>query len=572
MDLLTDNALQILKSRYLLRDPDGKICETPEQLFRRVAGAVASAELKWSDRKAVDFWSESFFRLMFDLDFLPNSPTLMNAGTEKGQLSACFVLPVEDSLESIFTSLKNAALIHQSGGGTGFNFSRLRPEGDRVTTAGGVSSGPVSFIRIFDFATETVRQGGRRRGANMGILNADHPDIETFISAKADGKKLRNFNLSVGVTDAFLSAVEQDGEWNLINPRTEAITRTLKAKTLWQQLVEQAWQTGDPGLIFFDTVNRYHSVPGLGAVTGMNPCGEMPLLDYESCNLGSINLSRMIKEKDAGIDWEKLETTVKTAIRFLDDVIEINQYILPEIERVTRATRKVGLGVMGWAEMLIRLDIPYASDEAVQLASRLMQFINDRSREVSSELARQRGPFPAWDKSIYYPGQPLRNATRTSIAPTGTISILAGTSSSIEPLYALAFRRVGILDHKSQLELNRVVREKIRAAGFWTDELARQIQETGSVADCPDLPEHLRGLLKTSLEIPWQYHVRHQIAFQQHTDSAVSKTINLPENATRDDIAGAFLTAWKSGAKGITVYRSGSRVGQVLREGGRGRG
>ncbi len=569
MRRLTKNALRVLKSRYLLRDENGRIRETPGQLFQRVADAVARAELHWNGPDAVAQWSRSFYRLMTRLEFLPNSPTLMNAGLLKGQLSACFVLPVNDSLESIFTTLKNAALIHQSGGGTGFNFSGLRPDGDLIASTGGLSTGPVSFIGLFDFATETVRQGGKRCGANMGLLHAGHPDIRSFIQAKSGGKRLLNFNLSVVVPDAFMRAAEADLDWQLINPRTGRETEILKARALWDLMCEQAWHTGDPGLVFIDTVNRYNPVPGLGPIAGLNPCGEMPLLDFESCNLGSINLSGMVRRTGANttVDWDQLAQIIPVAVRFLDDVIEVNHFVLPEIERVTRSTRKIGLGLMGWAELLMRLGIPYASEEAVELARRLMAFVRDKSLEASAALARDRGAFPAWDKSVFYPHLPLRNATRTSIAPTGTISILAGTSSAIEPLFALAFRRMGVLEGGSLWEPNAVFLEKLKETGFWSEALVDKVMNTGTLAGASEIPADLKHLFQTSREIPWSYHIRHQAAFQEFTDNAVSKTINLPETATVQDISEAFRTAWHLGVKGITVFRDGSRQRQVLHPG-----
>ncbi|MBT8219878.1 MAG: adenosylcobalamin-dependent ribonucleoside-diphosphate reductase, partial [Bacteroidia bacterium] len=451
MNALSPNALQILKSRYLLRDTGHKIIESPDQLFERVAKAVAKAESKWGDLKTVVHWGERFLEIMSNLEFLPNSPTLMNAGTTKGQLSACFVLPIDDNLFSIFTTLRDTALIHQSGGGTGFNFSNLRPHGDIVSSSSGVSSGPISFIRIFDVATEEIKQGGKRRGANMGILDINHPDIEDFIQCKSDGKSLRNFNLSIGLSDAFMHCLKNNGQWQLINPRTGKITRSLKAKFLWRKIAEEAWKTGDPGLIFTDNINAHNPTPTIADIEATNPCGEMPLLNYESCNLGSINLSRMITNGASGPepDWDKIASTVHTGIRFLDDVVEVNHYPLEMIAKMTRANRKIGLGVMGWAEMLIALEIPYASDEAVQLGGQIMQFVQEQSNQSSKALAKERGAFPNWEKSIYNKGEPYRNATRTAIAPTGTISIIAGTSSSIEPLYGLYHRRRKILSNKS---------------------------------------------------------------------------------------------------------------------------
>lgn len=566
---LSDNALEILKSRYLQRDANGNIVETPDELFRRVAKAVAKAELNYRTNVEAAYWETVFYNLMSALDFLPNSPTLMNAGRPNGQLSACFVLPIEDSLDEIFTTLKEAALIHQSGGGTGFNFSSLRPKGDVVRKTGGTSSGAVSFMKIFDAATEHIRQGGRRRGANMGILNIDHPDIEEFIASKSDKKSLRNFNISVNVTDEFMRTLAIQGEWQLVNPRTGKTVKKINSRQLWDNIVEQAWQTGDPGLIFSDIINRHNPTPALGKLNCTNPCGEMPLLDYESCNLGSINLSNMVKTENGKmiLDWAKLEQTIEVALRFLDNVIDVNHYTLNIIKEKTLQTRKIGLGVMGWAELLILLEIPYASETAVQLGSRLMQFVSEKSRHVSTTLAKERDAFPAWRQSVFFPDEPLRNATRTSIAPTGTISIIANTSSSIEPLFALAYKRIGILENKTQMEVNSIFLDKIKSLNLWEEALAEEIYRCGSLENISFIPTELKELFATSLEIPWQYHIRHQIAFQEHTDNAVSKTINLATDATLSEVSNAFQTAWQSGAKGITIYRYGSKSGQVLQKG-----
>ena len=558
--MLSENAKQILASRYLLRDAHGAIIETPDQLFSRVARHIAKNE-----GPDAEYWEGEFYRIMTRLEFLPNSPTLMNAGLPEGQLSACFVLPLEDSLSSIFETLKNAALIHQSGGGTGFNFSKLRPKDDLVTSSGGFSSGPLAFIKVFDAATEYVKQGGRRRGANMGILHADHPDIEAFISVKSDGRSLRNFNLSVGISDRFMHALKEEAEWPLINPRNRKIEKTVQAAALWASITEQAWKTGDPGLIFLDTLQRHNPISGQ-LISSTNPCGEVPLVDYESCNLGSLNLTKMLKT--AGdkiqIDWEKLEETTTTAVRFLDNVIAANHYVLPEIEQITYKNRKIGLGLMGWAEMLILLGIPYASDEAVKLAERLMEFIREKSYKASEELAQERGKFPAWDQSVFAPEQPMRNATCNSIAPTGTISVIANTSYSIEPLFALAFTRSGILDNKTQYEFNTFFIEKMKQEGYWHPELEKTVLETGSIQEIDAIPEALRKLFQTSMEIPWTYHLAHQKAFQKYTDNAVSKTINLPEDATEEMISEIYWKAWEDGLKGITVFRDKSRAEQVL--------
>ncbi|MEO2051445.1 MAG: adenosylcobalamin-dependent ribonucleoside-diphosphate reductase [Allomuricauda sp.] len=557
----TANTQQLLNARYLLKDAEGRIVETPNQLFRRVANFIASAE-----SLEQEVWANRFYQIMSDFLFLPNSPTLMNAGLPNGQLSACFVLPVEDSLGSIFTTLKDMALIHQSGGGTGYNFSKLRPHGDLIKTSGGVSSGPLAFIKIYDTATEHVRQGGKRRGANMGILNVDHPDIEEFVLAKSGGSNLQNFNLSVGISDDFMNAVTADGNWELINPRTKQVTKTIKAKGLWDLIVAQAWATGDPGLIFLDTINRFNPVPGEGRIQSTNPCGEVPLFEYESCNLGSINLSKMVRQENGtwGIDWNTLETTVKTAIRFLDNVISVNHYLLPPIETATKNNRKVGLGVMGWAELLALLNLPYASDEAVALAEKLMQFVQAKSYEATKELAEERGVFPNWEKSVHYPDSRLRNATCNSIAPTGSISVIADTSYSIEPLYALAYKRVGILENETQMEINPIFVMKMKQLGLWDENLKNEVLERGSIQHLATLPEPLKKVFETSLEIPWEYHLLHQKAFQKYTDNAVSKTINLKEGTNKETISEIYRTAWKYGLKGITVYRDGSKSNQVL--------
>ncbi|MCJ7465938.1 MAG: adenosylcobalamin-dependent ribonucleoside-diphosphate reductase [Maribacter sp.] len=559
---LTANALQILEARYLLRNSKDRLIESPEQLLKRVAKHVASTE-----NTDTTLWEESFYQSMVQLEFLPNSPTLMNAGLPKGQLSACFVLPVEDSLEAIFTTLKNAAMIHQSGGGTGYNFSSLRPKGDLVSSTGGTSSGPIAFMEVYDSATEHVKQGGKRRGANMGILNIDHPDIEEFIVSKSEGKRLKNFNISVGITDAFMLAVEKDAQWVLRNPRTQKIERTVSAKALWDTIVREAFATGDPGLIFLDTINGENPLPKKGRILATNPCGEVPLLDYESCNLGSINLTKMLQNdgNHFQIDWNKLDKTIKISIRFLDNVISCNYYLLPEIKENTQANRKIGLGIMGWAELLILLDIPYASDKAVALAEKLMQFIQEKSYAASRSLAKERGTFQAWEDSNYAPDRPIRNATCNSIAPTGSISVIANTSYSIEPLYALSYNRVGILDNKTQNETNGIFVNRMKQLGLWTEEVKAAVTATGSIQQLKYLSKETKKLFETSLEIPWKYHLLHQKAFQKYTDNAVSKTINLSETTAIKAVSEIYKTAWEYGLKGITIYRNGSKVDQVLR-------
>jgi len=560
---LSKNALQILKERYLLKDSDGTIIETPHQLFKRVATFVASCE---GEKKEI--FEEQFYEILSKLYFLPNSPTLMNAGINKGQLSACFVLPIRDSLEDIFDTLKHTALIHQSGGGTGFNFSKLRPKDDFVSSKSGTSSGPVAFMKIYDAATEYVKQGGKRRGANMGILNVNHPDIEEFITSKSNKNTLENFNISVGITDDFMQAVNQDLKWELINPRTKKTSKTVNAKKIWQLIVNEAWRTGDPGLIFLSTINASNPTPKMGNIESTNPCGEVPLLNYESCNLGSINLSKMVsyKEHKATIDWEKLAETIQLGIRFLDNIISLNYYVLPKIKRITLANRKIGLGVMGWAEMLILLDIPYASEQAVSLSEKVMKFIKNESYKASEKLAAERGVFPEWKHSTHKKSYRLRNATCNSIAPTGSISVIADTSYSIEPLFALAYKRVRILQNQNQTEINKIFIDKMKKLNLWNPEVEKTIMETGSVNSLKLIPESIKSIFRTSLEIPWKYHLLHQRAFQKYTDNAVSKTINLSKSATVEDISKIFMLAWNYKLKGITVYRYGSKVNQVIQK------
>ncbi|MBL7472184.1 adenosylcobalamin-dependent ribonucleoside-diphosphate reductase [Robertkochia sp. 1368] len=558
---MTKNAAQILTERYLLRDQSGRIIEDADGLFRRVAHAVAQAELSNAAH-----WEQLFYDMMRSLLFLPNSPTLMNAGLPGGQLSACFVLPVNDSLESIFRTLGQASLIHQSGGGTGYNFSAIRPKGSMISASRGTSSGPLAFMSIYDEATRHVKQGGKRRGANMGILNIDHPDIEVFINAKLDGDRFTNFNLSVAITDAFMKAVNAGGLWELRDPNTGKVTKRLPAQMLWEMIVHAAWACGDPGLVFLDTINRKGPFEEDHPISSTNPCGEVPLENYESCNLGSVNLSKMVLQgaQDSNVDWKKLRQTVHHAIRFLDNVITVNQYPLPEVKKATLRNRKIGLGVMGWAEMLLELDVPYASQQAVALAGRLMKFIQEESYAASTTLASERGVFPSWEESRFYPDRPMRNATCNSIAPTGTIGVIADTSYAIEPLYALSFRRMGILEGKIQSVYIPLVREKLEAYGLWDDRTQRLVTERGSLSEAHWITDHIRALFKTSLEIPWEMHLAHQQAFQQYTDNAVSKTINLPENTPERVIGEIYKKAWEDQLKGITVYRDHSKSTQVL--------
>lgn len=564
----SENALRVLERRYLKKDDEGQVIETAEDMFRRAAQNIASAELLYDPKADVQAREEEFYQAMANLEFLPNSPTLMNAGRELQQLSACFVLPIDDSMESIFDAIKYTALIHKSGGGTGFSFSKLRPEGDMVGSTGGVASGPVSFMRAFDTATDVIKQGGMRRGANMAILNVDHPDILKFISAKEKGDAFTNFNLSVAANDEFMKAVEESAEYNLINPRDpKKVWGRLNAKEVFDRIVEMAWRTGDPGLVFIDRINRGNPTPRLGAIESTNPCGEQPLLPFESCNLGSINLSRMVRdgEKAPEIDYEKLAKTVWTAVRFLDNVIDKNKFPLHQIEEMTRKTRKIGLGVMGFADMLIKLGIPYDSEEALQIAEEVMRFICDKATEASEELAKERGVFPAFEGSIYdHPGEPeVRNATRTTIAPTGTLSIIAGCSSGIEPLFALSYVR-NILDGDGLVEVNQLFEEVAKREGFYSEELMRELASHGGLRGMDGIPQWVQRLFVTAHDISPEWHVRIQAAFQKHTDSAVSKTINFPYSATREDIVRAYMLAYEQGCKGITIYRDRSRDRQVL--------
>ncbi|MDE1207927.1 adenosylcobalamin-dependent ribonucleoside-diphosphate reductase [Tenacibaculum larymnensis] len=561
MDALTKNAIQILKSRYLLRNKKGELIETPDEMFMRVAQCISSCEKKST------FYRKQFYHLLKSLKFLPNSPTLMNAGTKQGQLSACFVLPIEDNLDSIFTTLKNAALIHQSGGGTGFNFSKLRPKKDLVSSNNGTSSGPIAFIKMYDTATEYVKQGGKRRGANMGILNINHPDIEKFITSKSSKKAIENFNISVGVTDAFMHALKNNQSWELINPRTNKVTKTVPTQFLWNLIIKEAWKTGDPGIIFLDTINKHNPTPSIGRIEATNPCGEVPLLSFESCNLGSINLSKMVIKKNSyyTLDWNSLSKTIQLAIRFLDNVITTNYYLLPEIESIVKNNRKIGLGIMGWAELLILLEIPYASEKALNLADSLMLFIKKESYQASENLAKEKGVFPNWSKSTFS-NIPLRNATCNSIAPTGTISVIANTSYSIEPLFALAYKRVGILDNQTQIEINELFIQKMKKSGLWNNELKNEVLNNGSIQNTDTIPLQIKAIFQTSLDIPWQYHLKHQKKFQEHTDNAVSKTINLPEQTTVNEISKIYKTAWEYELKGITIYRYGSKSNQVLQK------
>jgi ribonucleoside-diphosphate reductase alpha chain len=553
-------AVTVLRERYLLREPTGQPVESTGEMMDRAARFVASAEDSYRRRSSTR-WAERFSAAMRNLEFLPNSPTLMNADTEIGLLSGCFVLPLEDSLRSIFSTLGRAAEIQSAGGGTGYSFSRLRPAGDPVTGTAGTASGPVSFLRLFDSAAEVVSMGGRRRGACMAVLDVSHPDIVDFVTRKSDAPgDLQHFNLSVGVTGAFLRNVERGGMHRLVNPRTGAVVGRIPAAELFDRICRAAHACGDPGLVFLDTINRANPVPGLGRIEATNPCGEVPLLPNESCNLGSINLARMTT--DGRVDWENLTATTELAVRFLDDVIDVSRYPFPELAEATRASRKIGLGVMGLAELLASLGIPYDSEDGVALAEKVMRRIQRAAHAASAKLGEERGSFPAFEQSRFAGSGPRRNAQVTSVAPTGTISLIAGTTAGIEPMFAIAFTRAIVGRHL--LEVNPCFDRLARDRGFYSDELIAEIARRGGVRGCTQLPAEVRAAFPTAAEIAPHWHLRMQAAVQRHVDAAVSKTVNLPADATVDDVRSIYLDAWRSRVKGITVYRYGCREQQVL--------
>ncbi len=562
---ISENSRKVLESRYLRKDAEGKIIETPSALFERVAVNVAKAGAQYGDDWEAD--AKEFYELLTSFDFIPNSPTLMNAGTDIGQLSACFVLPVEDSMESIFDTVRNTALVHQSGGGTGFSFSRIRPLGDRVKSTGGVASGPISFMKVFDVATETIKQGGKRRGANMAVLSVQHPDILSFIDCKKEEGVLSNFNISVGITKVFMDAVEKGEDYELLNPRNNKVASTLPARDVFDKIVENAWKNGEPGILFMDRINEDNPTPKLGAIESTNPCGEQPLLPYESCNLGHLNLPKMLVGEigKAKLDFKKLDETIRKSVKFLDNVIDVSKFPIQEIKETTTSNRKIGLGVMGFHEMLIRMGLAYNSKQACDFADKLMNHIEKTAKQYSAELAETRGCFANWEKSVFYPEQKMRNATVTTIAPTGTTSIIANTTQGIEPIFSIAYHRNVKKSLGKQLyEVNQLFLDIAKTRGFYSEELMEKIAKVMSIQKFEEIPEDVRRLFVTAHDISPEDHIRIQAAFQKHCDSAVSKTINFPNSATKEEIKEAYLLSYRLGCKGITVYRDGSRKFQIL--------
>lgn len=564
---LTENAIKVLDSRYLKKDDDGKVCEEPKDLFQRVAKSIAMIDMNYgaSGEEA----AKDFYQIMTSFEFMPNSPTLMNAGRPLGQLSACFVLPVEDSIEGIFEGIKNTAVIHQTGGGTGFSFSRLRPKNDVVKSTMGRSSGPVSFMKVYNRATEVIKQGGTRRGANMAVLRVDHPDILEFIECKRDLSEMTNFNISVAITDKFMEALESNKDYELINPRNNEVYGKLNAKEVFDKIIENAWRQGDPGVIFIDRANRDLPVPSLGPIEATNPCGEQPLEPYNSCNLGSINLAKMVAEKngDTHVDYDRLRKVVRIGVRFLDNVIDANKYPLPQIEEVSKKLRRIGLGVMGFADMLIKLSVPYNSNEAVRLADEIMGFIKTEAWKMSRELAKKRGAFKLFNESIFAKrgDEESRHGAITTVAPTGTVSIISGCSSGIEPLFAISYLRENVLDQKeAMVEVNPLFEQIAKQRGFYSVDLMKKIAQKGSIQEMMEVPEDVRRVFVTSHDITPEWHIKIQAAFQRHIDSAVSKTVNFSHNATEDDVRKVYTMAYNMGCKGVTIYRDGCRDKQVL--------
>ncbi|OGW62934.1 MAG: ribonucleoside-diphosphate reductase, adenosylcobalamin-dependent [Nitrospirae bacterium RIFCSPLOW2_12_42_9] len=564
---LSKNALKVLEKRYLRKDQEGRIIESPTDMFHRVASNISRADLKYKEKKILLKTEAIFHGMLERLEFLPNSPTLMNAGKKLGQLAACFVIPVEDSLDSIFEAVKITAMIHQTGGGTGFSFSKLRPKDDPVSSTGGIASGPVSFMKVFNTGTEVIKQGGTRRGANMGILRVDHPDILEFIWVKDNPEELVNFNISVAITDNFMKALDKDSTYPLINPRTEKTVKRLRARDVFKEITRAAWKNGDPGVIFINRINEQNPTRKIGEIEATNPCGEQPLHPYEACNLGSVNLTKMLKKikRRYALDYDKLSRTVSEGIHFLDNVIDVNHYPIPQIESITKANRRIGLGVMGFTDMLIMLGIPYNSEDAIKTAEEIMSFIQSVSKETSMKLAKERGAFPNFKKSVYYERRmpPLRNATTTTIAPTGTLSIIAGCSGGIEPLYGVSFVRE-VLDGDKLYEVNPFFKQMAFKIGIYNDRLVSAISDSPSIQNIPSIPKDMKELFVTAFDIPPVWHVKMQAVFQKYVDNAVSKTINLPYNATIQDIEDAYIAAYKLGCKGVTVFRTGSRKKQVL--------